>query len=324
MELMISACISLSTPRGGAERGVGWEEEEEEEGFRVRRWGGLEHTHKGRKERTKKKKPQKLGVIECHCCLHLRRTHNATINGGRMRSRAAGWLRVWCLIFFFCLRIWKPKEALDHPTMLPYTLYQQLHTCIHTLTHTKVDWSIWSWWGGGGLLSHPFPCYCASWHAELSWCWLSLDVCFHAVTGEAGVNAILSFIGTPGLVLHWTLGPVVLIVGRFLRPTESPCNASLCTYRCKRSGQRRNGAKVCQWVTLNLTSASQKNFPVILIVWEQRIQVGRSWFRRPSNARALLEVCFHSENALLTLAVCLSVQGFRDVSEHKQLHSWRK
>lgn len=33
--------------------------------------------------------------------------------------------------------------------MLPYTLYQQLYTCIHIFTHTKVDWSIWSWWGVG-------------------------------------------------------------------------------------------------------------------------------------------------------------------------------
>lgn len=298
------------------------EGEEEEEGFRVRGWGGLEHTQREEGKDKKKKNTHKSWAwlsATVASTLGEHTTPPLTAGGRGVALQDGCGSDVWSFLFTYMKTkrsIRRPNHAAVHP------LSTIIH--MHTHIHTHKGWLEYMELVRGGLLSHPFPCYCASWHAELSWCWPLLDVCFHAVTGEAGVNAILSFIGTAGLVLHWTLGPVVLIVGRFLRPTESPCNASLCTYRCKRSGQRRNWAKVCQWVTLNLTSASQKNFPVILIVWEQRIQVGRSWFRRPSNARALLEVCFHSENALLTLAVCLSVQGFRDMSEHEQLHSWRK
>lgn len=53
--------------------------------------------HKGRKERTKKKKTQKLGVIECLCYHHLKRAHNATMMGEESSSRMAAGL-MWKIV----------------------------------------------------------------------------------------------------------------------------------------------------------------------------------------------------------------------------------
>lgn len=143
-----------------------WRRKRREFGWKGGRDGWKKNAQRKEGKDKEKKKTQKLGVIECQCYHHLRRAHKASVNarGGNeqqdgcrsdvehheieRRSR-----REQNPLFLFMY-----VGTLDHRTML-YTLYEQLHTCIHTFTHTKIDWSIWSW---PGLLSHPFPCYCDS------------------------------------------------------------------------------------------------------------------------------------------------------------------